>query len=212
MTAGAGWRDIAGMRTIENPVTGERLKWLVTSAESGGELVRAELWIRPGGGAAGQHVHRDGDEHVQLLAGRMELRIGRARRLLCKGDRATVPAGLPHCWRNVGAEELHAIAELHPPLQFEQLTETVFALAQAGETGRGGRLRLLDAAVLHARYGDQLQLVPAALPLPLMRSQRLLLGALTPLAQRRLRSAPARYETVTTRVSALPSGRPETSR
>ncbi|MDW5598241.1 cupin domain-containing protein [Conexibacter stalactiti] len=200
------------MRTIENPATGERLKWLVTSEESGGELVRAELWIRPGGGAAGQHVHRDGDEHVQLLAGRMELRIGRARRLLCKGDRATVPAGLPHCWRNVGADELHVIAELHPPLQFEQLTETVFALAQAGETGRGGRLRLLDAAVLHARYGDQLQLVPAVLPLPLARSQRLLLGALGPLAQRRLRSAPGRYETVTTRVSALPSGRPDTSR
>jgi quercetin dioxygenase-like cupin family protein len=172
------------MRTIENPATGERLKWLVTSAESGGELVRAELWIRPGGGPAGQHVHRDGDEHVQLLAGRMELRVGRARRLLVRGDRATVPAGLPHCWRNAGAEELHAIAELHPPHQFEQLTETVFALAQKGQTGRGGRLRLLDAAALHARYGDQLQLVPAALPLPLARSHRLLVRALAPVASR----------------------------
>jgi quercetin dioxygenase-like cupin family protein len=172
------------MRTIENPATGERLKWLVTSAESGGELVRAELWIRPGGGPAGQHVHRDGDEHVQLLAGRMELRVGRARRLLVRGDRATVPAGLPHCWRNAGAEELHAIAELHPPHQFEQLTETVYALARAGQTGRGGRLRLLDAAALHARHGDQLQLVPAALPLPLARSHRLLVRALAPVASR----------------------------
>lgn len=166
------------MRTIENPATGERLKWLVSSAESGGELVRAELWVRPGGGARGQHLHRRSEERLQLLAGTMELRVGRSRRLLRAGDRATIPAGLPHGWRNAGPEELHLIVELDAPRQFEQLTEALCALARAGRTGRRGQPRLRDAARLHARYGDQLQLLPPALPLPLVTPHDVLLRTL----------------------------------
>lgn len=175
-----------GGRILENPVTGERVKWLVTGEESGGELVRAEVWARPGGGHGERHVHPFSEERVELLAGRMELHVGRESRVLVKGDRAAIPAGAPHAWRNTGTQELHFICELDPALQFERVTEHLFALAAAGRTDRRGRLRLLDAADLRRRYGEQLHL--ASPPLPV---QRVLLGALAPVAARRSASRPA---------------------
>ena len=40
-----------------NPVTQERAVVLVTSADSGGELMRAELWVPPGARVAAPHTH-----------------------------------------------------------------------------------------------------------------------------------------------------------
>lgn len=188
-------------RTIENPATGERVRWLVSSAESGGELVRAELWLAPGRPLPAAHVHRDGEERVELLAGRLELHVGPARRVLGRGDRATIPAGAPHAWRNAGGIELHAIVELRPAGDFEALTEALFALGRAGRLTRGGRTRPLDAARLHARFGEQLH--AAAPPLAL---QRAAFRALGPVVRR----LPA-YPTVTARATAPPLASRDTS-
>jgi hypothetical protein len=43
--------------SIANPVTGETVTFQRTSADSGGELVIAEVTLEPGGSAAGVHAH-----------------------------------------------------------------------------------------------------------------------------------------------------------
>lgn len=167
-------------RILENPVTGERVKWLVTGEDSGGALVRAEVWAPPGGELGPRHVHPFSEERIELLAGCMELHVGGERRLLGRCDRATVPAGAPHAWRNAGTQELRFICELDPALEFERVTEHLFALAAAGRTDRRGRPRLLDAADLRRRFGEQLHLAT-----PPLAVQRILFGALAPVAARR---------------------------
>jgi hypothetical protein len=42
---------------ITNPVTGERLRFLKTARDTGGELVRVEVTVEPNGFVAAAHVH-----------------------------------------------------------------------------------------------------------------------------------------------------------
>jgi mannose-6-phosphate isomerase-like protein (cupin superfamily) len=116
---------------IENPVSGERLKWHLTTADTDGALVRLELWVQPGGGLPAPHVPTGSEERFELIAGRMVLRAGGERRLLERGDRATVPAGVEHTWENPGPGVLHVMAEVEPALDFERLVEVRYAGEEA---------------------------------------------------------------------------------
>ena len=74
----------------ENPITGERCRWLVTSAETGGRLTRAEFWTRPGGGVPVMHIHREANEHFEVLAGELTARVGHETIVLRPGEHATL--------------------------------------------------------------------------------------------------------------------------
>ena len=49
---------------VENPVTGERIVFRQTSADTGGELVAIDLALPVGGHVPGVHVHRP-PQHAQ---------------------------------------------------------------------------------------------------------------------------------------------------
>jgi quercetin dioxygenase-like cupin family protein len=87
---------------------------VLTAAETGGRLVRAELWAPPGCAPVPMHVHADGEERIELMAGAMWLRVGSTQQTLGPGDPATIPAGVAHAWANPGAEVLHFMFELAP--------------------------------------------------------------------------------------------------
>ena len=138
----------------ENPVTGERLRWHLRSCETGGRLARAEMWVRPGGGVFVEHLHPKSEERFEVVRGRMILELGHEARVLLGGERARVPCGSAHRWRNGGEEELHLYIEVHDPLGFDDMIDDAFAAARAGRTGRTGRLKLLPGAAFlrsHAR-------------------------------------------------------------
>src|SRR5207244_9829802 len=42
---------------IENPLHGERIRFLKTAPETNGELVQYESWLAPGGGVGVPHIH-----------------------------------------------------------------------------------------------------------------------------------------------------------
>src|SRR5438094_8593219 len=42
---------------IENPLHGERIRFLKTAPETSGELVQYESWLAPGGGVGVPHIH-----------------------------------------------------------------------------------------------------------------------------------------------------------
>ena len=63
----------------------------------------------------------------------------------------TVPAGTPHKFWNAGDDEAHFVCEVRPALQFEQLLETMFALAADGKTNRKGMPNPLRLAVIAQR-------------------------------------------------------------
>ena len=53
--------------TIENPVTGERIVFRQTSAETNGEAVVIDCFVKPSGFVAKAHVHPSQSERFEIL-------------------------------------------------------------------------------------------------------------------------------------------------
>ena len=164
--------------TIENPVTGERMTFRKTAADTGGEAVVVELVVQPHGAVAAAHVHPSQEERFQVLRGSIGFKLGREKLVLGPGQRVTVPAGTPHKFWNAGDGGAHFICEVRPALQFEQLLETMFALAADGKTNRKGMPNPLRLAVIADAHFDTVQI-----PFPPALVQRLGLMAGAPLGR-----------------------------
>jgi mannose-6-phosphate isomerase-like protein (cupin superfamily) len=164
--------------TIENPVTGERIIFRKTSRETGGRAVVIECFVQPSGFVAAAHVHPSQEERFEVLRGTVGFRIGREESNAGPGDRLTVPAGTPHKFWNAGKEEAHFVCEVRPALQFEQLLETMFALAADGKTNGKGMPNPLRLAVIARAHFDTVRL---PFPPPWMQRVGLALG--TPLGR-----------------------------
>lgn len=139
-----------------NPATGERVRWLLRGADTGGELVRLEMWTAPGGGVRGAHVHARSEERFEVLSGRLILESGSDQRVLLAGEHAAVPPGTPHQWRNGGPDELHMLVELDHPARFEHMIEASFAAGRGGHFDAAGRMKPLAAAALVWRYRQEI--------------------------------------------------------
>ncbi len=144
--------------TIENPVTGERIVFRKTSHETGGEAVVIECIVQPTGFVAATHVHPSQEERFEILRGSVGFRVGRDERIAGPGERLTVPAGTAHRFWNAGDSEAHFVCEVRPALQFEQLLETMFALAVDGKTNRKGMPNPLRLAVIARHHFDDVRL------------------------------------------------------
>jgi quercetin dioxygenase-like cupin family protein len=141
--------------TIENPVTGERMLFHATSADTGGDAVVVEVTVKPNGFVAAAHLHPSQAERFEVLEGELEFKVGREKKIARPGDIVVVEAGTPHRFRNVGETEARFMAEVRPALQFERLIETMFSLAADGKTNRKGMPNLVRLAVIaNAHFGD----------------------------------------------------------
>ena len=99
---------------IENPVTGQRLVFLVTSTDSDGELLAAEGIFPPGGFAGVTHIHPHQDEHFEVLAGEAVFEVGRSRQVLGAGETIDVPRRTKHTFANAGRAEMRVRFEFRP--------------------------------------------------------------------------------------------------
>jgi mannose-6-phosphate isomerase-like protein (cupin superfamily) len=123
---------------IFNPVTGERIRFLRTSADTGGALLEMEdTWTRPGHRAA-EHVHPDMEERWDVLSGSAAFRIGGVESRAGPGDVVVAPPGTPHLAWNPGEGEVRLRIEMRPALRWEELVERLFALASEGRTDARG--------------------------------------------------------------------------
>jgi len=165
-------------QTLRNRVTGETLVFRATSADTNGERVVVETFVERGGAVAAAHVHPAQEERFEVLAGEVEFRLGKRKLLAGPGDRVLVPAGTPHRFRNVGEETAHFVCEVTPALEFEQLIETMFSLADDGKVNRKGMPNPLRLAVIAKHHFGDVQL-----PFPPAWLQRLGLALGAPLGR-----------------------------
>ena len=166
---------------IEHPVTGERLRFLKTAEDTGGEALEVELRVRPGGFVSAAHVHPEQEERFEVQEGAIRFTIGGRETEAAAGEAVTVPAGVPHVWRNAGATPARLVLRFRPALRTEAAFEAFFGLGQDGKTDPAtGRAGLLQTAVLLHAFRRELRL-----PAPPPALQRLLVGALAALGRLR---------------------------
>ena len=121
---------------IENPVSGERVTFHQTAAETGGELLRWEHALRPGARVPYDHIHSVQEERFEVVAGTATVRIGNDTKVFTVGDTLVIPAGTAHGLANLGDDELRVLTELRAAMNTEVYFETVFGLARDGKVAK----------------------------------------------------------------------------
>jgi quercetin dioxygenase-like cupin family protein len=143
---------------IENPVTGERIVFHKSSRETNGEAVVFETFVQPDGFVAAAHVHPKQEERFEVVSGRLGLKMGGDKIVAGPGEAVSISAGTPHRFWNAGEDEVRFRCEVRPALQFEQLLETMFALAADGKTNKKGMPSPLRLAVIARAHFDVVRL------------------------------------------------------
>lgn len=165
-----------------NPRCGERLVVRTPAAQSGGLRSIVDMYVEPGGAAAGEHVHPVSEERFTLIRGKLALVLGGRKVVLDRvGQSVLIQPGIEHRWWNPGGDETYAICELNGNgARFEQLVlRQLFGLAQDGKTNPEGVPRLLQRAATTMEFNDVLRFTKPRWPV-----QRLVFGALAPVARK----------------------------
>ena len=173
--------DTAAIRVgalYENPVTGERGVVRVPPQEANGHLLVVDLYLRPGGRVAGEHVHPVTTEAFTPVEGRLAVRHDGRSLDAGPGTRVEVAPGVAHGFWNASGEEVRVLVEVRPGERLEQLIRQLFLAAQDGRTDAKGRPRPLLAAVLAQEFADTMRFTS-----PPQLVQRALFGLLAPVAR-----------------------------
>jgi quercetin dioxygenase-like cupin family protein len=161
-------------QTLYNPVTKERMTFLRTAAQTGGDHVLIELRSEQGGAVAAAHMHPAQTETFQIVGGTLGAKVGRMKLEARAGETMIVDPGTGHKWWNAGEDELVFRCEIRPAGQFEQLIETMFRLAADGKTNRKGMPNPLRLAVIAKHHFADVQL---SFPPPALQRLGLALGS-----------------------------------
>lgn len=134
---------------IDHPSFGAEIKFLQTSRQTNGELLRVEVTLPPRFKMA-EHVHPHQEERHQVLSGTLRARVGGQERDYHAGEQVVGPPGVPHAWRNPSPDEnLRLISEHRPVLHMQLMLETGSAIARDFTRNKSAALKhLLRMAVL----------------------------------------------------------------
>lgn len=138
---------------LEVPEAGIRLEIRKTGAETGGEYAEFDVIGRPRGLFARSHVHELHAEHIEVVAGAMQLRLDGSERVLWAGERVVIPIGASHAQRPYEAVPYHIRVQWRPPTNAEAFGERVAAMSRDGGLTRWGYPRLMAAARLGVDFG-----------------------------------------------------------
>jgi quercetin dioxygenase-like cupin family protein len=163
---------------IENPLSGERLTFLKTTADTNGQSFEFEF-VAPPGWSVSEHIHPRQKERTQLISGILEGSVSGQEAKLNPGEARLVPAGVAHAWRNPSdEEEARFSVEFSPALNMESGFETAWRLAREGKaTAAGMPKNPLQLAVIASAHKDEAYLTRPPIPV-----QKAMVGALSLLA------------------------------
>ena len=145
-------------RVLLNRVTGQRLIFRRTAAQTRGRLLEVELLYPPGGQRPPDHLHPEQETTLEVLEGTLRARVDGRSRSIAAGDVLVLQAGARHAVWNPGPADARAVWLTYPALASEVLLETLWALGQLGRTDRRGLPDVIQAAVLLRAYSREVQL------------------------------------------------------
>lgn len=154
---------------FSQPVAGEWVFGLVSSAQSGGEFERGVGIFPPGNAGPAEHIHPSYDEYFELLSGEFIFKINGSERKAQAREKLTVPKGTPHTFRCVGNVHGVAIVETRPAARTGEVISTLFGMAHEGKLTPQGQPKLMHAMVIGSEYADDTVFTnpPPAIAIPM---------------------------------------------
>lgn len=163
---------------IVNPLTGQRMVFLETGEETGGELLRIDSYNPPSPPLEGEHVHPFQESGAEVISGSLRFSVSGEERSVKAGESITIPANTPHLFWNDGEEEAHSVQWFKPALTIDRFFETYFALARDGKLDEKGLPYFWRLAVMVPYFGDDIRL-----PSPPWTVQKAFFGLLAPIGR-----------------------------
>lgn len=143
---------------IVNPLTGQRIVFRKTAAQTGGELAEMDMFYQPGGEVDTEHAHPIQEERFEVLAGTLRFSVDGREQVAGPGAVLTVPPRTRHTFVNIGEGVAQVRVTYRPALQTEAFFCSYFALAQAGRLHPRTRMPgLLQLAVLMRAFSAELR-------------------------------------------------------
>ena len=164
----------------ENPVTGEQATILELSHTNPDRRVTAELTARFGTRLPGEHRHPALVERLTVLEGELAVKVDGETSTLARAETLVVEPDVWHDWWNATDYPTRVRVEITPGDRFAHMIETVFGLARLGHTDAKGMPRPLQLALFAQEFSDVV-----VFRKPPVAVQRVLFGALAPIARRR---------------------------
>jgi mannose-6-phosphate isomerase-like protein (cupin superfamily) len=144
-------------QTIENPISGEKITFTQTAADTDGELLAFDMTLSVDGHVPGAHVHPSQEERFEIVSGTMKFRMNGKKIVAGPGDVVTVPPGARHKFANGGDEPVEVRVEVRPALKMEDLLCNTVALATEGKTNRKGMPRPVHLALFVREYENEVR-------------------------------------------------------
>ncbi|RTE11734.1 cupin domain-containing protein [Paenibacillus whitsoniae] len=134
-------------RTIENPMIGDRVTFVRTSAETDGEYELVRVVLQPGGGTP-LHYHTAFSEQFEVEEGQLGMVCDGRTIVLLPGDSVVSSIGSIHRFYNDSTEPVVFLTTVRPARYFEYFLRLSYGLARDGKLRSNGIPKsLLDAAV-----------------------------------------------------------------
>jgi quercetin dioxygenase-like cupin family protein len=157
-------------RTIENPVSGERVTFIECSRQNAGTRTVAEIEVTPEGGVP-IHQHADHQESIDVLEGEIEIEMDGVVRRYGAGEQIVIEPGTTHRWRNASAARKlrfrAAMSPGHPG--FETFLRVWFGLGREGALRPNGIPRRLQDLALLGEWDPSIYTGAKRLAAPLLR-------------------------------------------
>jgi quercetin dioxygenase-like cupin family protein len=168
--------------SIDNPLTGERMTFLKTTADTNGQSLEFEF-VAPPGWSVPEHIHPRQQERTEMISGALSGRVAGEEIGLVEGEVRVVPSGVVHAWRNPSdEEETRFSVEFSPALKMESGFETSWGLARDGKATKAGLPKNpLQLVVVASEHKDEVYL--ARPPIPVQKALFAILDLLAPVGR-----------------------------
>lgn len=125
------------------------IRYLMDGTVSDAGFGMFELIVPPGAPVPPPHAHRDNEELVYVLEGRLRYSVGAETRDLVPGDHMYTPRGAVHAFSNPHEQTARALITLTPDIGAQYFRDVAAAVSGPHGPDRGKLLEVM------ARYGLQ---------------------------------------------------------
>ncbi|MBE7176790.1 MAG: cupin domain-containing protein [Mucilaginibacter polytrichastri] len=134
-------------KTVSNPASGQSIRFLQTSAMTGGRLLEMESIYTKNSDEPASHYHPFQSEEFGVVSGILTVRINGMVRNIGEGETLHIPAGQAHTMWNASGGRTVVNWKVYPAMNTEHFLETVFGLAADGKTNAAGMPAFLQTVI-----------------------------------------------------------------
>jgi len=164
-------------KIINNKKTGQEIKFIQTSDDTGGELLEMESVFQPNSKEPVPHYHPFQEEDFVVLEGEITVRTKTGLQVLKQGDKLHLKKNQVHSMWNHSKNTARVNWKVMPSLDTEYFLENGMGIANKKKTNEKGMPGLLQIVLLARKFSHVYRVAK-----PSYVVQKILFTALTPIS------------------------------